>query len=104
MSNDLGPYRAFMKHLFEEAHAQKSGGGLPNLTIQNIGETGRDGLIVGPHGGFEYASFVVNVTLDGGPGYQFAFSSDDIPQAKQLMRCLSGWIAFIEACSPGDLD
>lgn len=92
-----------MKHLFEEAHAQGSAGNLPNLIMPVIGETGRDGLIVGPHPGFETSSFVINVTTDGGPRYQFAFSSHDIAQVKMLMQSLSGWIAFIEACPEEEL-
>lgn len=92
-----------MKHLFEEAHAQGSGVNLPILRIMPIGESGREGLDIGPHPGFETSSFVINVTTDGGPRYQFAFSSDDIAQVKMLMQSLSGWIAFIEACPEEDL-
>ena len=91
-----------MKHLFEEARA--SGANVPTLIILPFGEDGRDAMYVGPHPGFERSSFVMSLSVDGESQHQFAFSSDDIPQAKQLMRCLSGWIAFIEACSPGDLD
>ena len=61
-------------------------------------------MYVGPHPGFERSSFVMSLSTDGESQHQFAFSSDDVRQAKQFMESLAGWIAFTEACSPGDLD
>lgn len=97
MSNDLGPYGAFMKHLFEETRA--SGANVPTLIILPFGEDGRDAMYVGPHPGFERSSFVMSLSTDGEYKHQFAFSSDDVRQAKQFMESLAGWIAFTEACA-----
>ena len=80
------PTSAFVKSLFEKAVNKKLVG--LTLDIVSFGETGEEGVSVGPHPGFEPTSFVMSFKSGGGTGWQCAFAEIDIEDVREFIEAL----------------